>query len=74
MVNCGIPWFTCFKAPWITLVSMVYHGILPWFTVIYHGLPGSKHKVNVFKNVVFVTVTYELPSYRDSHLQITKLS
>ena len=28
---------------WYTMVSMVYHGVLPWFTVIYHGLPVSKH-------------------------------
>ena len=25
------------------MVSLVYHGILPWSTMIYHGLPVSKH-------------------------------
>ena len=44
MVNSGIlPWLQCFKAPLITVVSVVYRGILPWFTMMYHGLHVSKH-------------------------------
>ena len=27
--------FPCFKTPWITMVSMVYHGILLWFAMVY---------------------------------------
>ena len=65
-----------FWFPWYIMV------FLPWFTMIYHGLPVSKHHGLpwyifirlMFFYVVFVTVTYELPSYRDSHLRTTKLS
>ena len=31
-----LPWLPCFKTPWTTMVSMVYHGILPLFC---HDLP-----------------------------------
>ena len=38
----GKLWYTM-ASLFQNMVSMVYHGILPWFTTIYHGLPVSKH-------------------------------
>ena len=47
-----LPWFTCFKTPWCTMAfTMVYfhkgyygfHGISWYFTMVYNGLPVSKH-------------------------------
>ena len=43
-----LPWFLCFKTPWITMVSIVYHGILPWFTM-----------VSLFQNTMVFSMEYD---------------
>ena len=49
-----LPWFPCFKTPWITMISMVYHGILPWFIMIYFNRLFSM--VYLFQNRMLYTI------------------
>ena len=44
MVNCGVPWFTCFRTPWYFTVASLFqsimdyhgfHGISLYFTMVY---------------------------------------
>ena len=68
-----LSWFTCFKTRWYFIMVYLFQNnmeylVLPWHTLVYHGIPRYNFISGVHSTNNFITTLPPIFSTRDTYI------